>query len=911
MSAADPVQTLLALINGGQAVQAIPELQARLREQPGHPALLTLLAEAYRVAGRPAEAIPAYRQAGAAGGGSRNWLAAGILLADARQSDEALACLARALEESPDSDEILDALITTHFNVGRFAPAIEHARRQLALSRNPAYLKHAALLLQSNELYEESTAAFRKILALAGDDPALIGAALVPARFTCDWAWTEELQRKMLACYAAGDYAAPAEYPLTHVTWCADERINREVTRAYRERIVGAIRPLPRPGGERPPGRLRIGYLSCDFRNHATLHLMIGVFEQHDRERFEVFAYDYTTPDASEYRQRFLGAVEHHVDLRSLSDREAAERIAADRLDLLFDLKGYTGGARAGILAYRPAPLQVAYLGYPGSCASPDLDFIVGDRWVTPDSSLAHYSERFCRLPHSYQCNDGRRPIAPLQGGRREHGLPGQGVVYASFNQSYKIDRGSFALWLRVLQQVPDSVLWLLGQCAAAQRELSAQAAAAGIAAERLVFAPFALPQAHLARLQLADVVLDTLICNGHTTTSDALWAGVPVVTAPGRHFSSRVSASLLHAIGLPELVGEDPEAMLVIAVRLGRDADYRQQVRARLAEQRQQAPLFDAARFTRHFEQGILAMLAASPEQRCLDIPAELVSAPVLLPSLSPPPSLREPVPACPLCGGQSQPLGEYDCRMHPLWHGELPPTLSWQRCPDCAHVHTASVWSAAGLAALFRHANPAQLASLAAQHDSLRAQWAPVVERATRWLGGYAAVLAVGAAPWWVDVGCGDGALLMTAADFGYRVQGLDARSETAARVSELGYPVAAADFLAWTPPAELAELRVLSLMDVLEHLPDPRAALRHAHTLLAADGLLVLSLPDAGASSWQLLDRSGQNPYWIEIEHYHNFSRASLTRLLQECGFAVVDFAIPQRYRAQMEIYARRLG
>ncbi len=910
MSAADPVQTLLALINGGQPAQAIPELQARLREQPGHPALLTLLAEAYRVAGRPVEAIPAYQQAGEAGGGSRNWLAAGILLADARQSDEALACLARALQESPDSDEILDALITTHFNIGRFAPAIELARRQLGLSRNPAYLKHAALLLQSNELYEESTAAFRKILALAGDEPALIGAALVPARFTCDWTWTEELQRKMLACYAAGDYAGPAEYPLTHVTWCADEQTNREVTRAYRERIVGAIRPLPRPAGPRPPGRLRVGYLSCDFRNHATLHLMIGVFEQHDRERFEVFAYDYTTPDASEYRQRFLGAVEHHVDLRSLSDREAAERIAADRLDLLFDLKGYTGGARAGILAYRPAPLQVAYLGYPGSCASPDLDFIVSDRWVTPDSSLAHYSERFCRLPHSYQCNDGQRAIAPLQGGRSEHGLLPTAVVYASFNQSYKIDRATFALWLRVLQQVPDSVLWLLGQCPAAQRELGRQATAAGVAPERLIFAPFALPQAHLARLQLADVILDTLLCNGHTTTSDALWAGVPVVTALGRHFSSRVSASLLHAIGLPELVGADAEAMLAIAVRLGLDADYRQQVRARLAVQRRQAPLFDATRFTRHFEQGILAMLAATPEQRCLDIPEQLSVLPAMLLSPAPAP-LREPVPACPLCGGSGEALGEYDCRAHPLWHDELPPTLAWQRCRACAHVFTAQVWSAAGLAALFRHANPAQLASLAAQHDSLRAQWAPVVERATRCLGGYPAVLGGSLAPCWVDVGCGDGALLMTAADFGYRVHGLDARSETARRVSELGYPVEAGDFLAWTPPAAAGELRVLSLMDVLEHLPDPRAALRHAHTLLAADGLLVLSLPDAGASSWQLLDRSGQNPYWIEIEHYHNFSRASLTRLLHECGFTVVDFAIPQRYRAQMEIYARRLG
>jgi predicted O-linked N-acetylglucosamine transferase (SPINDLY family) len=914
----DFVSRILLRINQGEAESVLPELRQALARTPGQPALLTLLAEACRLSGREAEALTFYREAGAAGGGSRNWLAAGILLAARRQTDEALACLQRALAESPADADVRDALITTCFNAGRFTEAAAAARQQLAESDRPAYLSHAALLLQSIEAYEESSQAFKSILARLGDVPALLGAALVPARFTCEWDWIEALQARISAVYAAGDYAAPQEYPLTHVTWCDDERVNLAVTRAYRTRMLPAnCTPVARPTPDARTGRrLRVGYLSCDFRNHATLHLMAGLFEQHDRKRFEVFAYDYSTPEISAYRQRFLAAVEHHVDVRAMSDREAAERIAADRLDILFDLKGHTGGARPGILAHRPAALQVGYLGYPGSSGGPDLDYLVGDRWVTPETSLPGYSERFCRLPHSYQCNDRARPIAPAALDRAACGLPAGAVVFASFNQSYKIDRRSFATWLEILARVPDSVLWLLDQCPSARHALQAAAKTAGIAPERLVFAPFLPPEAHLARLQLADAVLDTLVCNGHTTTSDALWAGVPVVSALGRHFASRVSASLLHAVGLPELVGDDAAQMADIAVRLGRDAAWRQALRARLAENRLSAPLFDIARFTRNFERAIEKMVEAGPAAaaRCLDVAdvledemsREAPAAPASSGAANSPgtPELRLPVSACPLCGVPGEDIGSADCRAHPLWHPPLPERLAWQRCPACGHVFTAHVWSPAGLAEVFRHANPGQIVDQVAQHDLRRALWAPVVERVTRLLGGYPRLFSAGGAPAWCDVGCGDGALLMTAADYGYAAEGMDARPETAARLGELGYRVPSCDFCSGHPACTP---QVLSLMDVLEHLPDPRAALLHARQLLAPGGILVLSLPDAASSTWQLLERGACNPYWMEIEHYHNFSRPRLIALLRECGFTLLDFAIPQRYKAQMELYA----
>ncbi|WOD17920.1 O-linked N-acetylglucosamine transferase, SPINDLY family protein [Paraburkholderia kirstenboschensis] len=455
---------------------------------------------------------------------------------------------------------------------------------------------------------------FKKIVGSGATDPAILGAALVPARFTCEWDWIESLQQRISAHYAQGQYGATQEYPLTHLTWCANELYNLEVTRAYAARVLPSVTPLvtaPRKGGA--GARIRVGYLSSDFCNHATMHLMAGLFECHDRERFEVFAYDSSPPDVSAYRQRFLRAVEHHVDITAMTDASAAARIAEDQLDVLFDLKGHTGWGRLAIMAYRPAPLQVAYLGFPGSTGAAFIDYLVSDRFVTPDNSAAFYSEKLCRLPHSYQCNDRKRPIAGDAGSRTAHGLPDEAIVFCAFNQSYKIDRVSFNAWMRVLAEVPDSVLWLLNQGESAERNLRRHAELAGVVSERLIFSGFAPPDRHIARLQLADAALDALVCNGHTTTSDTLWAGVPVITARGTHFASRVSESLLNAVNLAELVGKDVDEMVQIAVRVGRDADFRRALRAKLAANITVTPLFDTERFTRNFENAIGMMVQAS----------------------------------------------------------------------------------------------------------------------------------------------------------------------------------------------------------------------------------------------------------------------------------------------------------
>jgi predicted O-linked N-acetylglucosamine transferase (SPINDLY family)/2-polyprenyl-3-methyl-5-hydroxy-6-metoxy-1,4-benzoquinol methylase len=911
------LEALLEQINAGQAAAALPELERLQAQLPTHPAVLSLRAEALRLAGRPAEAIVAFKQAGEQGAGARSWLAAGVLLAAERATDDAMQCLLKAAAGTPDSEEVLDALITTLFNGNRHREGIEFARRQLALSTNPTLLSRAALLLQANDLYEESSDAFKKILQMGPDDPAIIGGALVPARFTCEWEWIESLQSKLGRFYEQGRFDLPQEFPLTHITWCADEARNLGVTRAYVERVVPAVERVPARAHRRVGGRIRIGYLSSDFRNHATMHLMAGVFEHHDRERFEVFAYDYTAPDISDYRQRFLEAVEHHVPIHLISDRQAAARIAADELDILFDLKLYTGGGRAGIAAHRPAPVQAAYIGFPGSAAHPEIDYVVSDRFVTPDSSAPYYTEKLCRLPHSYQCNDHKRFAAPAPGTRAMYGLPEGKIVFGAFNQSYKIDRGSFAVWMRILTEVPDCVLWLLGQSEAAVANLTRHAQLAGIGPERLIFAPFAAPHAHFARLPAADAILDALVCNGHTTTSDALWAGVPVITARGAHFASRVSESLLNAMELAELVGSDQDEMVRIAKRVASDSDYRALLRTKVATNRLSAPLFDTARFTRDFETAIELMVerqrnGLAPDH--IDVPdrgrvpartnlagqLKIVKLPGRVSGL------QKAYSGCPLCEGASVTLGFANCTKHPLWHEPLPPTIAWLRCAACGHVHNQSYWTETGLTEIQRSEPADTFALPPAKLEAQRAAWAPVVDKVVGLLGGYRTVLNGAARPTWVDVGCGDGTLIMTATDSGIAAIGLETRAAAVAKIQSLGLNTLQHDYL---PLNFEITPDVLSMMDVLEQIPFPREALRKAARVLRPGGVLVVSTADMGASSWRAMEAQQVNPYWTDPERLHNFNRDQLVALLRDCGFEIADFAIPKRAMAQMEIYAVR--
>lgn len=351
-------------------------------------------------------------------------------------------------------------------------------------------------------------------------------------------------------------------------------------------------------------GRLRIGYLSSDFYGHATMHLMMGVLEAHDSAKVDIQLFDYSPPREDYFTRRIAATGLPRHELRELSDEAAAKLIAEQRLHILVDLKGYTTGARLGITARRPAAVIVSWLGYPGSLGHPRLaDYLIGDATVTPAEHAGHFSEVLALMPHSYQPNDRDRPLAN-HASRIDAGLPEHGLVFCSFNQLLKLNPGEFELWCRLLREVPGSVLWLLEpEATEACDNLRREAQARGVDAERLVFAPRLKQDEHLARLALADLALDSFPCTSHTTASDALWVGVPLMTRLGETFTSRVAGSLLKAHGFDELVATDTQDYFERLKALALDHAKRDDLRQRLRAARMTSPLFDTARFTRDLE--------------------------------------------------------------------------------------------------------------------------------------------------------------------------------------------------------------------------------------------------------------------------------------------------------------------
>ncbi|MBI5719203.1 MAG: acetylglucosamine transferase [Burkholderiales bacterium] len=355
------------------------------------------------------------------------------------------------------------------------------------------------------------------------------------------------------------------------------------------------------------PRRLRIGYLSGDLHMHAVGLLTAELFELHDRERFEVWAFDWTPPSAQPLRQRILKAIDHHVPLVGVDDTAAARRIAEAGIDVLVDLQGLTNGARPGILVQRPAPVQVSYLGLPGTSALPGVDWMLADAYVMPPELQRYCSERALLLPHCYQVSDRQREVAPLVTQTRErYGLPSAGsgaFVFCSFNNNHKFTPEMFSAWMRILAAVPGSALWLLADNDTARANMLAAAQAAGVAPERLVFAPRVSPADYLARFTLADLVLDTFPFNAGTTASDALWMGTPIVTLSGRTYISRMAGSLLSAVGLPDLVTTSLADYERLAILLGRTPARVATLKRHLAEHGRSSPLFDVPQIVRDIE--------------------------------------------------------------------------------------------------------------------------------------------------------------------------------------------------------------------------------------------------------------------------------------------------------------------
>jgi len=357
--------------------------------------------------------------------------------------------------------------------------------------------------------------------------------------------------------------------------------------------------------------KIRLAYVSPDFREHPVGHLMAGVIEHHDKSKFETIAISLGIDDKGSLRQRFEQAFDQFIDVRGKKSWEIAELIRTLEVDILVDLAGYTADSRTDVFAYRPAPIQVNYLGYPGSLGVDYMDYILADKVVIPKEHQAFYAEKVAYLPDAYLPTDSTLKISERTPTREEMGLPATGVVFCSFNHDYKINPPMFDVWMRLLDQVPGSVLWLMKLNEPAQRNLRREAEQRGIEPDRLVFATrIPLVEDHLARYRLADMFLDTTPYNAHTTASDALRVGLPVVTYLGNTFSGRVAASLLHAIGLPELITHSLEEYEALALKLARDQNLLAELKAKLLANQQTYPLFKTDLFCQNIEQVFSKMM-------------------------------------------------------------------------------------------------------------------------------------------------------------------------------------------------------------------------------------------------------------------------------------------------------------
>lgn len=518
---------------------------------------------------------------------------------------EAADVLMQAPPEAERDAEYHQTLGEMLFNANRHEQAVSALFDGLKQDITHA-LSHYRLGLSFNSLgmKKEAVECLRTALIMGMEGGELAARSLVTfiEHELCRWEHAREdvVELRKLAQRLAPDAAAWASV-FAHVTLIDSPEEQLRVARSCARFYSRGVEPMPALPPHPLGARLRVGFVSSDLHQHATAVLMAEVFEKLDRQRFEVILYSHGPEDGSPMRERLKRAGERFVEVSRLSDRDVAEQIRHDGIEVLVDLKGHTRDSRLGIFAYRPAPVQVSFLGFPGTTGAAYMDYFIGDEIVSPPSQAQFYSEKLALMPGCYQPNDQQRP-RPRAMTRAQAGLPQDALVLCGFNQPFKLSPDVFDVWCRLLQQLPHAVLWLLQWNDEAPGALRQEAQARGIDPARLVFAPRVSVQEHISRFALADVFLDAWPCNGHTTVSDALWAGVPVVTYAGRSFASRVAASLLHAVHLDEWVADSVGAYEDKVITLAQSAAARQAVRDHLAQARDTAPLFDSDTYTQNF---------------------------------------------------------------------------------------------------------------------------------------------------------------------------------------------------------------------------------------------------------------------------------------------------------------------
>ncbi|RXZ36522.1 tetratricopeptide repeat protein [Oxalobacteraceae bacterium CAVE-383] len=523
-----------------------------------------------------------------------------------RRFDDAISSLAVACKLLPASADSWLYLGAAYGEKNNHAAAIECLERVLILSpQNLIALGSLANAYAALSMHVEAVRVYEKMLVVNPDEKLVRGYIFYIKMYLADWSDYEA--EKQFFTDEAG-HGAPRITPFIAAAISDSPKLQLQI--ASRHGAAFRQKPIEKRQHDKPHDKIRLAYLSSDYHAHATSVLMLDILKNHDRDKFEVMGISFGLDQFSDLTKDIRSSFDQFIDVKGKTNHEAAALLRDLEIDIAVDLKGYTFNARPEILAYRPAPIQVNYLGYPGTMGVDFIDYLIADKFVIPEDEQAFYSESIVTLPGSYQPNGRNRPASATATNRKAHGLPESGIVFCSFNSPYKNNPATFDLWMALLRKVENSVLWLLSESKQFEANLCAEAASRGIDSSRLVFAGKVRFDAHLARFSLADIFLDSLPYGAHTTASDALWANVPVVTCVGSTFPGRVGQSVLEALEMPELITHSLPEYFDLAYELATDPEMLRDIREKIAGKVKTSRLFDARRYTKELEQAYSEMV-------------------------------------------------------------------------------------------------------------------------------------------------------------------------------------------------------------------------------------------------------------------------------------------------------------
>jgi protein O-GlcNAc transferase len=859
---------------------------------------------------RLAEAADMCRRAVAADpGGADYYFNLALCLEALGEMQEALSNYQIGFEIEPAHAEAYAGLGNLLRNLNMLDGAIQAYEHAIKLKPNLASAYYnLAITYKMRDQHEQAKAAFEKCIEYAPDAIVSRFEFINLRRTLCDWRGIDEEERECLSTFRVKEVTI-APFQLISLRASATDLLRAAKSFIKTFEVPPQQRFSTHKNRLGVGAKIRIGFVSCDYFEHATAMLIAEVLEKIDRSRFEIFAYCHSPEENSVMRQRMIAAFDHFRKIRPMRHRDVAAMVRDDSIDILVDLKGYTRDARTEIFAYRPAPIQVNYLGYPGTMGADFIDYIIADEIVAPMEAQDHYSERIVHLPNSYQPNDRKREISTEPVTRAEAGLPEDAFVFCSFNSSYKLNAAMFDVWMPLLKQVPGSVFWLLVPNEICADNLRREAEARGVDPSRLVFTRRASSPKHLARHRLADLFLDALPCNAHTTTSDALWAGLPVLTCLGDTFAGRVAGSLLSAAGLPELVTTSLDEYGKLALELAQNKPKLEAIRAKLIANRETVPLFDSTRYTRNLERSFEKMIeimrageaprpfaiteseAPSPSEPAAATPAPSSAISILPPAMPETGALRLMYAGCPVCDAEAVPQTEARITNHRLYNPILPPVLKWRRCTSCAHVFTEGYLTPAGLEAVQSGA-PVE-ARVGKDAENNRKTAARIISRIARYVPDGE----------WLDIGFGNASIIFTAAEWGFRPVGVDSHAPSVEKLKRFGYE-------AHRSLSEVAgenRFSVVTMSDGLDREPFPGQTLATINRMMRDGGILMLSMLNMETIVWRALEATRSNPYWAELERYHNFTRSGLVALLKANGFRLQDYDVLEGHRSGMEVVA----